>query len=74
MSEVPILFAPRNKLTLGIEKQAFLCTRSFVYFPFVEALLSFIGRENRFRASDSAANREDKASVQSEVTDGIPNF
>lgn len=46
----------------------------FFFFPFVEALLSFIGRENRFRASNSAANREDKTSVQSEDADGIPNF
>ena len=46
---------------------------SSILFPIVK-LFELLGRENRFRESDSAANREDKASVQSEGADGIPNF
>ncbi len=45
-----------------------------IILPFVEASLSLIGRGNCFRAGDSAADREDKASVRSEGADGIPNF
>ena len=46
---------------------------SSILFPIVK-LFELLGRENRFRESDSAANRVDKASVQSEGADGIPNF